>query len=109
MFDCVLPTRNGRNGQAFTSRGKINVKNAEYLRDFSALDPECDCPTCSGYSRAYLNHLFRAQELLVLRLLSLHNIYFMIKLLDKIRKSIASDRFKEAKKEFLSKYYSTGQ
>ncbi|MHB9156390.1 MAG: tRNA guanosine(34) transglycosylase Tgt, partial [Endomicrobiales bacterium] len=82
MFDCVLPTRNGRNGQAFTSRGRVNVKNAGYIRDFGPLDPACDCPVCLGYSRAYLNHLFRSQELLVLRLLSLHNIHFMIKLLN---------------------------
>jgi queuine tRNA-ribosyltransferase len=104
MFDCVLPTRNGRNGQAFTSIGKVNVKNAEYKADFGPLDPECDCPTCKGYSRAYLNHLFRAQELLVFRLLSLHNLYFMIKLLNIIRKSIETDSFVEAKKAFLSKY-----
>jgi len=104
MFDCVMPTRNGRNGQAFTSRGKVNIKNAEYLRDFGPLDPECGCPTCKGYSRAYLNHLFRAQEILVLRLLTLHNLYFMIKLADTIRTSIESDSFLKAKKEFLNKY-----
>jgi queuine tRNA-ribosyltransferase len=106
MFDCVLPTRNGRNGQAFTSVGKVNIKNAEYIRDFGPLDPECECPTCKGYSRAYLNFLFRAQELLVLRLLSLHNIYFLIKLLSFIRQSIETDSFIKSKKEFLSKYLS---
>ena len=105
MFDCVLPTRNGRNGQAFTSRGKVNIKNAEYIRDFGPLDPDCSCPTCKGYSRAYLNFLFRAQELLVLRLLSLHNIYFLIKLLDFIRESIKTDSFIKAKKEFFSAYF----
>jgi queuine tRNA-ribosyltransferase len=105
MFDCVLPTRNGRNGQAFTSRGKVNIKNAEYIRDFGPLDPDCGCPTCKGYSRAYLNYLFRAQELLVLRLLSLHNIYFLIKLVDSIRKSIETDSFIKAKKEFFSAYF----
>lgn len=104
MFDCVLPTRNGRNGQAFTSRGRVNVKNADYIRDFGPLDPECDCSACTGYSRAYLNHLFRSQEILVLRLLSLHNIHFMIKLLNIIRKSINEDRFLSAKKEFFAKY-----
>lgn len=104
MFDCVLPTRNGRNGQAFTSGGRVNIKNAEYQRDFGPLDPSCPCPVCREYNRAYLNHLFKAQELLVLRLLSLHNVYFMIKLMDKIRKSIETDRFKEAKKEFFDAY-----
>jgi queuine tRNA-ribosyltransferase len=104
MFDCVLPTRNGRNGQAFTSGGKVNIKNAEYVKDFGPLDASCDCPTCKGYSRAYLNHLFKAQEILVLRLLSLHNIYFMIKLLSKIRESLMNDTFIKAKKEFLSGY-----
>jgi queuine tRNA-ribosyltransferase len=104
MFDCVLPTRNGRNGQAFTSRGKVNIRNAEYIHDFTPLDPECDCPACTRYTRAYLNHLFRAQELLVLRLLTLHNLHFMIKLLAIIRKAIVEDRFLNAKKEFLEKY-----
>jgi queuine tRNA-ribosyltransferase len=104
MFDCVLPTRNGRNGQAFSSIGKINIKNAEYREDLGPLDPECDCYTCRNHSRAYLNHLFRAQEILVLRLLSLHNIHFMIKLLKIIRNSIETDTFKEAKKAFFSKY-----
>ncbi|MFH1369244.1 MAG: tRNA guanosine(34) transglycosylase Tgt [Elusimicrobiota bacterium] len=104
MFDCVLPTRNGRNGQAFTSSGKVNIKNAEYVADFGPLDAGCSCPTCANYSRAYLNHLFKAQELLVLRLLTLHNVYFMIKLVDNIRKSIENDCFMNAKKEFLNKY-----
>jgi len=108
MFDCVLPTRNGRNGQALTSTGKVNVKNAEYKADFGPLDPACDCPTCQGYSRAYLNHLFRAQELLVFRLLSLHNLHFMIKLLHIIRKSIESNKFLEEKKQFLSNYQTKG-
>lgn len=104
MFDCVLPTRNGRNGQAFTSIGKVNIKNAEYIRDFGPLDPDCSCHTCKNYSRAYLNHLFRSQELLVLRLLTLHNVYFMIKLADNIRKSIENDCFLATKKEFMAKY-----
>jgi queuine tRNA-ribosyltransferase len=104
MFDCVLPTRNGRNGQAFTSAGKVNIKNAEYVRDFGPLDPECGCPACRNHTRAYLNHLFRAQEILALRLLTLHNIFFMIKLADNIRKSIENDSFYADKKEFLRKY-----
>lgn len=105
MFDCVLPTRNGRNGQAFTSQGKVNIKNAEYVRDFGPLDPTCSCPACKNYTRAYLNHLFRSQELLALRLLSLHNIHFMIELANIIRKSIENDCYLEAKKEFYRSYF----
>ena len=105
MFDCVLPTRNGRNGQAFTMRGKVNISNAGYQRDFGPVDPECNCPACRGYSRSYINHLFRSQELLALRLLTLHNLYFMINLLDIVRKSIESDTFIEAKKRFFSGYF----
>ena len=105
MFDCVIPTRNGRNGQVFTSCGKINIRNAEFREDFGPLDPECNCPTCKGYSKAYLNHLVRAQESLYLGLLSLHNIYFMINLMTKIRKSLENDTFLETKKEFFEKYY----
>ncbi|MDR3253674.1 MAG: tRNA guanosine(34) transglycosylase Tgt [Endomicrobium sp.] len=106
MFDCVIPTRNGRNGQVFTSLGKINIRNTEFKEDFSQLDPFCNCPTCKGYSRAYLNHLVRAQETLYLSLLSLHNIYFMINLMSKIRKSLENDMFLKSKKEFFEKYYS---
>jgi queuine tRNA-ribosyltransferase len=106
MFDCVLPTRNGRNGQAFTSLGKVNIKNAEYREDFTPLDPECNCLTCKNYSKAYLSHLFKAQEIVALELLSLHNIHFMIALMDKIRKSLQTDTFLNAKKAFFDKYYS---
>lgn len=106
MFDCVIPTRNGRNGQVFTSLGKINIRNAEFREDFTPLDPECGCPACKEYTKAYLNHLVRARESLYLSLLSLHNIYFMIDLMAKIRKSLESDTFLEAKKEFFEKYYS---
>jgi len=105
MFDCVLPTRNGRNGQAFTSVGKVNIKNAEFQSDFGPLDPECSCFTCKNYSRAYLNHLFKGQELLALRLMSLHNLYFMVNLAKVIRKSIENDTFFEQKKEFYAKYF----
>lgn len=106
MFDCVIPTRNGRNGQVFTSLGKINIRNAEFREDFTPLDPECGCPACKEYTKAYLNHLVRARESLYLSLLSLHNIYFMIDLMAKIRKSLESDTFLEAKKEFFEKYHS---
>ncbi|MDR3113126.1 MAG: tRNA guanosine(34) transglycosylase Tgt [Endomicrobium sp.] len=108
MFDCVIPTRNGRNGQVFTSLGKINIRNAQYRQDFTPLDPQCNCPACKGYTKAYLNHLVRAQESLYLNLLSLHNIYFMVDLMAKIRKAIENDRFLEAKQEFFEKYNNGG-
>ena len=106
MFDCAAPTRNGRNGQAFTSTGRVNIKNAEYVRDFGPLDPGLRLPrTCAGYSRAYLNFLFRAQELLVLRLLSLHNIYFLIKLLNIIRKSYRTPFVYQVKNGIFQQVY----
>ncbi|MDD5688555.1 MAG: tRNA guanosine(34) transglycosylase Tgt [Elusimicrobia bacterium] len=104
MFDCVLPTRNARNGQAFTSTGKINIRNAEYKNDFSPLDLECDCYTCKNFDRAYLNHLFRTEEMLGLRLNTLHNLHFVLGLMDKMRKSIEAGSFLEAKRDFLKKY-----
>ncbi|MDR0820058.1 MAG: tRNA guanosine(34) transglycosylase Tgt [Endomicrobium sp.] len=106
MFDCVIPTRNGRNGQVFTSLGKINLRNAEFKKDFSPLDPACACPACTGYSKAYLNHLIISRETLYLSLLSLHNIYFMVNSMLKIRKSLENDTFFKSKKEFFEKYYS---
>ncbi|MCL2389531.1 MAG: tRNA guanosine(34) transglycosylase Tgt [Elusimicrobia bacterium] len=108
MFDCVLPTRNGRNGQAFTSYGKVNIKNAEYKEDFTPLDPDCSCLACKDYTKAYLNHLFKAQEIVALELLSLHNIHFMVDLANKIRKSLETDTFLSAKKAFFDKYFSKG-
>ncbi len=104
MFDCVMPTKNARNGQLFTTFGKVNIKNAQYKDDFSPLDPECNCYTCRKFTRAYLSHLFRVGEILALRLNTLHNLYFMIKLMTKIRKAIEEDNFETAKKEFLEKY-----
>ncbi|MCB4756226.1 MAG: tRNA guanosine(34) transglycosylase Tgt [Elusimicrobia bacterium] len=104
MFDCVLPTRNGRNGQGFTSIGRINVANADYKEDFSPLDTSCNCLTCTRYTRAYICHLFRAGEMLAPRLVTLHNLCFMIRLLRSIRDAILNGKFQEAKKEFLRKY-----
>ncbi|MDR2709327.1 MAG: tRNA guanosine(34) transglycosylase Tgt [Elusimicrobiota bacterium] len=106
MFDCVIPTRNGRNGQVFTSLGKINIRNTQYKNDFSPLDPHCDCPTCKHYTKAYLNHLVRAKETLYLVLLSTHNIFFMTNLMQIISQAIAEDRFYSAKEDFFKKYYS---
>ncbi len=104
MFDCVVPTRYGRNGTAFTSAGKITIRNSPYIEDFTPLDPACSCYTCKNFIRAYLRHLFNVEEILGLRLVSLHNIYFYLELMRKIREAISQDRFLEFKKEFLSKY-----
>jgi len=105
MFDCSMPTRNARNGQVFTSRGKVVIKNAQYKEDFGPLDPECECYTCRHFSRAYLCHLFRAGEILALRLNTLHNIHYMVKLFKEIRRAIKQDRYEEAKREFLRKWH----
>ena len=92
MFDCVMPSRNARNGSLFTSEGKINIRNLQYKTDDSPLDPKCDCYTCENYSRAYLRHLFIADEILVMRLNTLHNITFYQKQMQSIRKAILEDR-----------------
>ena len=104
MFDCVLPTRNARHGTAMTSNGKLAIKNAKYERDFTQLDPECDCYTCQNYSKAYLRHLFKANELLSATLITTHNINFLTKVMKNMRDAIEQDRFVEYKKEFYSKY-----
>lgn len=104
MFDCVVPTRYGRNGTAFTSEGKLTVRNAPYAEDFNPLDRKCACYTCKNFSRAYLRHLFNTDELLGLRLVSLHNVYFYLELMRNIREAIRVDRFLEFKKEFLNNY-----
>ena len=106
MFDCVLPTRSGRTGQAFTSRGTVNIKNARHTLDKRPLDNNCNCHTCTNFSRAYLHHLFKAQEILGLMLLSLHNIHFYITLMRNIRNSIKLREFDEFEKVFLEQYYS---
>ena len=104
MFDCVVPTRNGRNGQAFTWDGDIQLRNAAYKEDFRPIDDKCGCPACANYTRAYIRHLFNAEELLGLRLVSLHNIYFYAKLIQLAGKAIAEDAFLRFKDEFLDRY-----
>jgi queuine tRNA-ribosyltransferase len=104
MFDCVAPTRYGRNGTAFTSVGEITVRNAPFIEDFSPLDPQCACYTCKNFSRAYLRHLFNTDELLGLRLVSLHNVNFYLALMRQIRQAIFNDGFFELKKKFLARY-----
>ena len=105
MFDCVLPTRSGRTGQAFTSRGTVNIKNARHILDERPLDNDCNCHTCSNFTRAYLHHLFRAQEILGLMLLSLHNIYFYLNLMKNIRLHIKNKEFDDFESSFLGQYY----
>lgn len=104
IFDCVLPTRIARHGNAFTRSGKINLKNAKYKMDFSKIDETCDCYTCTHYTKAYIRHLLNAKEVLAGRLLSIHNIRFLIKLTEEIRESIKNDNFLEYKNDFLKKY-----
>lgn len=104
MFDCVLPTRIARHGTLMTSKGRINIKKQIYKDDFTPLDPNCDCETCKNYTKAYLNHLYRSDEGLVNRLLSIHNLRFIIKIVEDARLAIKEDRFEEYKKEILEKY-----
>ena len=104
MFDCVLPTRIARHGLAMTSHGRVNIKNAKYERDWEPLDKECDCYTCRNYSKAYLRHLYKADEMLSAMLLSNHNLHFLINMMGNIRKAIEEERFLEYKKEFYDKY-----
>ncbi len=93
LFDCVLPTRNARNGQLFTSRGKINIKNARYQDDPGPLDPDCPCETCTRYSRAYLRHLYQSGEMLAARLNTLHNLAYFLRLMGAMRSAILENRF----------------
>jgi queuine tRNA-ribosyltransferase len=104
MFDCVVPTRNGRNGTAFTSCGKVLIRNSRYIKDFSPVEEGCGCLCCKGYTRSYLHHLFSIDEILGLRLLSLHNLTFYAKLMQNIRVAIQKNKFTEFKKDFLSNY-----
>jgi len=103
MFDCVMPTRNARNGTIFTSFGKITIKASRFATDENPLDPECDCMVCRTYSRAYLRHLFRARELTYFRLATLHNLHYYLSLMREMRKAILEKRFAEFKREFYAK------
>ena len=102
MFDCVMPTRNARNGYLFTSFGTLRIKNAKYKLDERAIDEKCDCYTCRNFSRAYLNHLYKAKELTYFRLASLHNLYYYLNLVKEAREAILKGKFQEFKKEFYS-------
>ncbi len=104
IFDCVIPTRIARHGQAFTRDGKINLHNAKYKEDTTLLDPECDCYTCQRYSKAYIRHLITTEESLGGRLLSIHNIRFLVRLCEELREAIKNDNIIEYKEEFLKRY-----
>lgn len=104
-FDCVSPTRVARNGAAYTLDGRFNIKAGKYYDDFGPLDPDCECYTCQNYSRAYLNHLFKAKEILASILVSYHNEHFIVRLVDNIRHSIADDSFSSFRDQWLSRYY----
>lgn len=104
LFDCVAPTRNARNGSLYTRYGKININNTQYRTDFAKIEEGCACYTCSHFTRAYIAHLFRGKEMLAGTLASIHNLYFIVNLVKKIRQSILEDSFEEFKKEFLDNY-----
>lgn len=104
MFDCVLPTRIGRNGTVLTSKGKVIIRDAVYARDYSVLDPECDCYCCKNFSRAYIRHLIKTGEVLGIRLTTWHNLRFLLKLMEDVRKAIMEDRLGDFRNEFFSKF-----
>jgi len=104
MFDCVLPTRIARNGTVFTKKGKLVIRNAKYKEDFLPLDPACECYACRTFSRAYLRHLFNSDEILGLRLTTIHNLHFLLKLMKEIRESIAAGDFSQFREEFYRNY-----
>ncbi len=108
MFDCVAPTRIGRNGGAYTPDGPLQIRNAAFRRDASPLDESCDCETCSTYSRGYIRHLFAADELLGLRVLSLHNVRFLTRLASEAREQIIAGQFSGWSSEWINRYNRRG-
>ena len=104
LFDCVLPTRTARMGTAFSSTGRMNMRNAKYTRDFGPLDPACTCPTCRDYSRAYIRHLFRAGEILGLRLASIHNLRFLTRMMEQMRAAIEQDALRDWAEDFYARH-----
>lgn len=104
MFDCVLPTRMARNGAVFTHRGKLVIRNAEFARDLSPLDPECDCYACRHFTRAYIRHLLKAGEVLGIRLTTIHNLHFTIRLVKKFRQAIINGNLQKVREDFWKKY-----
>ncbi|MFC5700476.1 tRNA guanosine(34) transglycosylase Tgt [Cohnella faecalis] len=108
MFDCVLPTRIARNGTTMTSRGRLVVKNAKYASDFGPLDPDCSCYACRNYSRAYIRHLIKADEMFGLRLTTIHNLHFLVHLMQDVRQAIQEDRLRDFRDEFFENYGMAG-
>ena len=104
MFDCVLPTRLARNGTAFTATGTLNLKNAEFARDKNPIEQDCACATCQEYTRGYIRHLIKAEEILGLRLITLHNLHFYLELMRRARHTIANDCFNSFRKTFVANY-----
>lgn len=104
MFDCVLPTRIARHGALMTSNGRVNIRDAKYKEDFTSLDSNCDCYTCKNYTKAYLRHLYVSEEIFGKRLLSIHNVRFLISLMEKARKAIQEDRFGDFKAEIVRSF-----
>lgn len=107
-FDCVAPTRMARNGTLYTLDGRINIKNAKFKEDFTPIDPECECECCKNYTRAYLHHLFKSDEITAKVLASIHNEHFVVSTVDKIREAILDGTFEEYKSSFLGRYYING-
>lgn len=108
MFDCVAPTRIARHGMAYTSQGNVSIKQQRHERDFGPLDPECQCPTCKNYSRAYLRHIYKAGEILSARLLTYHNLYYLIELMRQLREAIEHDRVLAWAENFFAKQRNKG-
>lgn len=102
MFDCVLPTRTARMGTAFSSRGRMNMRNAKFKHDFGPLDPECSCPTCKTHSRSYIRHLVKQNEMLGSVLLSIHNLYFLLHLMDRAREAVLADAYEEFYQDWMN-------
>lgn len=104
MFDCVLATRIARNGTCFTKNGRLVIRNAAYAHDFGPIEEGCDCYACQNFSRAYIRHLFKAQEITGGRLASIHNLRFLIRMMEEIRQAILEDRFLDYRKSFYENY-----
>ena len=104
FFDCVYPSRNGRHGHVYTNQGKLNLFNQKYELDPRPIEEGCQCYTCRNYSRAYIRHLFKAEELLAYRLVSIHNLYFLLQFMRDMRQSIFDGTFREFRKDFWKRY-----
>ncbi|HEY8342581.1 MAG TPA: tRNA guanosine(34) transglycosylase Tgt, partial [Calditerricola sp.] len=105
MFDCVLPTRVARNGTVMTTEGRLVIKSARYARDFGPLDPHCNCYVCRNYTRAYIRHLIKADEILGIRLTTYHNLAFLLNLMAEIRQAIREDRLLDFRDAFYARYH----